>query len=597
MDATDPEHRAVESDQPLYIPLLQGRVVRLLELAPGQWNDPVITRLFISELPYTPPYDAISYVWGDPQKTVPIACNGRRLDVTVSLNAAFRRVRLPDRSRIVWADAVCINQQHLDERGHQVSFMNDVYNYAREVLVCLGDDVDGGAKDVAAVITGTAEVISKYDSIRSMPILPADDLVYHDSRWKSVAAMLQLPWFTRAWVIQEVGLAKNPRILYGKAEFSYRDLIKVGNWITRCAPNLQARASLSFYAIHLDWENWGPDWRKDATYPDEDFFQLLNHSRWLGCSDHRDKIYAFLGHPLARSYPGPGLVVQPDYTKDPCEVYLDLAIQLVRRHGLRVLSATEHDDQTLWEDVPSWVPFWSPVEWVSNSLGVHQDFYYQASTISGAELIFIDDDNVLHVKGFVLDTVAEAYRFTAADWDASPDRLRSQQPNTPRPKVLEELWSIVNDTEKPSIYEGNEREHAFSLSLCAGLSTYNRAEDDIKQHRRDFAAYWRLVFPTFHADSNNGDAERYWVDMKLQIDGRSFLWTEKGYMGVGPCITQPGDLLCILFGAKVPFVLRQVDDPGRFKLVGEAYCHGIMQGEAMDMLRKGAFTEETFKIC
>jgi len=95
------------TEQPLYFPLLEGRIIRLVELIPGAWNDPISTRLFITELEHAPEYDAISYVWGDPSKTVPISCNGRMLNVTVNLNAAFKRIRLTYRPRIVWVDAVC----------------------------------------------------------------------------------------------------------------------------------------------------------------------------------------------------------------------------------------------------------------------------------------------------------------------------------------------------------------------------------------------------------------------------------------------------------------------------------------------------------
>jgi hypothetical protein len=93
--------------QPLYFPLLEGQVIRLIELIPGAWNDPVSIRLFITELQHAPEYDAISYVWGDPSQTVPITCNGREMDITLNLNAALKRIRLTYRSRIVWADAVC----------------------------------------------------------------------------------------------------------------------------------------------------------------------------------------------------------------------------------------------------------------------------------------------------------------------------------------------------------------------------------------------------------------------------------------------------------------------------------------------------------
>lgn len=596
--------RFTGSDQPLYFPLLEGKVIRLLELEPGTWTDPISIHLFVTELEFAPQYEALSYVWGDPLSRIPILCNGRTLEVTYSLHAAFRRVRLHDRPRILWADAVCINQEHLVERSYHVSFMADIYRNAQMVLVCLGRDPDGGAEDVASLIAEYAVLISTLDSITSMPGLQANDPKYDDPRWRSLSTLLNHVWFTRAWVIQEVGLAKDPRVLYGVVEFSYRDLMKLAVWITRCAPSLEARAGVSIYTIHTDWADWSPDWQKTSTYPNEDFLDLLNHCRWLGCTDPRDRVYAYLGHPLARVYPGRDLIVDPDYTKSVKDVYLDLAKQLIRRHGFRLLSAVEHDEQTLWDGFPSWVPFWSDVEWVSNSFGVFTEFYYDAS--SGAEPCAptTDSEHNLIVRGVVVDTIRNCFRFTDADM-ASPTNLALRTPASETQGVLKDIWNATKYQET-SVYPDSEAMEAFGLTLCAGLSTYQSAEDNIEQHRQDRAAYFRLLGPAIgcgdlvsaQISAKEGDAERFWVDMKLEIDGRSFICTQKGHYGLAPCIVKPGDVVCIFFGAAVPFVLRRADTakPNLYKLVGECYIHNLMRGKA---LRGPGIIDdaETFVIC
>jgi hypothetical protein len=290
--------RADGSDQPLYFPLVEAQIIRLVELAPGARGDPVVIRLFIAELEHHPEYEAISYVWGNTEDTVPILCNGRTLDITMNLNAAFARVRYNDRPRILWADAVCINQTNMTERSHHVSFMGRIYRHARKVLVCLGQDLDGGAEDVAALVKENADLVSKYGSVAEMPILAQEDFLFEDPRWKSLATLMKSVWFTRAWVLQEVGLAKDPCILYGEVEFSYRDLMTLAQWVVRCAPNLDPRASVSFYTIHTEWLDWSPDWQKSAAYPEVTFLELLNHARGLRCREHRDHIYAFLGPSL-----------------------------------------------------------------------------------------------------------------------------------------------------------------------------------------------------------------------------------------------------------------------------------------------------------
>lgn len=75
---------------------------------------------------------------------------------------------------------------------------------------------------------------------------------------------------------------------------------------------------------------------------------------------------------------------------------------------------------------------------------------------------------------------------------------------------------------------------------------------------------------------------------------RIFAKTEKGYYILGPQVTQPGDVVCVLFGGKLPFCLRPLGD--RYLLVGECYVHGLMKGEAMEMMNCQELAEEVFEI-
>ena len=67
--------------------------------------------------------------------------------------------------------------------------------------------------------------------------------------------------------------------------------------------------------------------------------------------------------------------------------------------------------------------------------------------------------------------------------------------------------------------------------------------------------------------------------------------SHRGYLGVGPAAMSPGDLIAIILGSDTPFVLRTTEQ-GRYQIVGEAYVHGIMDGELM----KDSPIQE-FKIC
>ncbi|KIW30604.1 uncharacterized protein PV07_06337 [Cladophialophora immunda] len=591
--------------QPLYLPLLEGEVIRLVDLQPGIGEDPVSLRLLIAELGHHPDYEAISYVWGDPGQTVPVLCNGRPLAITVSLNAVFKRVRYPDRSRLLWADALCINQWHDDERSHHVAFMGKVYRWAKRVLVHFGDDLNGDAVNVSSLVKEYATLISRYKSVHDMPILLAEDPALDDPRWKTLSRFHHLPWWTRAWVVQEVGLAREPICLYGTEEFDYRDLMRLAVWTTRCAPHLEFRHDVSFATVHTDWLDWSPNWQETSPDPSQTFLGLMNHSRWLSCRLKKDHIYALLGHPLAHVESSEELIVQPAYNKTDEDVYLELGKTLIRDHGLRVLSPVDHTEETCKSPlVPSWLPFYHNVELTACNFGVFPDFWYKASGESEREVVIGADD--LHVRGLLVDIVRHSTQFTERDLE-DLGRLSKESPAVDHQDgLLDHIMAEALAEASGQAYDADDKITALSLTLCAGLSRYRCAEDDLDQHCKDFAAYYKVrkglqneadCPPWMLRDQATGDYEKYLTDMKLVCEGRSFILTEKGRFGLGPLIASPGDICCILFGATIPFILRRTESEGYFKLVGEAYLQGLMRGEALGQSPASSCEEQTFIIC
>lgn len=85
-----------------------------------------------------PSYEALSHVWDDPTNTVEMICGQRRLSITVNLRDAIRRFRYKNECRVLWADAICIDQRNIEERGKQVQLMGMIYWKAERVLVWLG---------------------------------------------------------------------------------------------------------------------------------------------------------------------------------------------------------------------------------------------------------------------------------------------------------------------------------------------------------------------------------------------------------------------------------------------------------------------------
>lgn len=92
-------------------------------------------------------------------------------------------------------------------------------------------------------------------------------------------------------------------------------------------------------------------------------------------------------------------------------------------------------------------------------------------------------------------------------------------------------------------------------------------------------------------DSISPKLGSYTIYMGDQFKRRPFL-SEQGYVGLAPSHAEAGDVIVIIYGAIVPFILREVGNGG-YNLVGEAYVHGIMDGEYIE---NGPSTE-TFILC
>jgi len=113
--------------------------IRVVGLLPGRWIDKISCEIKTISLDDSPSYEALSYVWGNAQDTVEILVDGLSVQVTRNLAAALRRLRSSLNPRTLWADAICINQDDLEERTQQVGIMHKIYEIASSVRVFLGE--------------------------------------------------------------------------------------------------------------------------------------------------------------------------------------------------------------------------------------------------------------------------------------------------------------------------------------------------------------------------------------------------------------------------------------------------------------------------
>jgi len=117
--------------------------IRLLELAPGGPDDELIATLSTASLESSPPYEALSYVWGDMTTPRSIRLQSSSFAITKNLEVALRGLRKVDQARTLWVDAICIDQDDLLERQAQVQLMKRIYSRSSRVLTWLGEEEEG----------------------------------------------------------------------------------------------------------------------------------------------------------------------------------------------------------------------------------------------------------------------------------------------------------------------------------------------------------------------------------------------------------------------------------------------------------------------
>jgi hypothetical protein len=199
-----------------YLPLpSEGDYTRLLRLLPNESETaPLQCTLHNYSLqkssPRTHRYEALSYVWGDPTDTLPIYIGEDQFLITANLHTALSHLRDDSFERILWVDAVCINQKDLKEQGQQVQIMAKIYSSAHRVIAWLGDrteDTDRALEDIRLAANEEASDHSKKEASDHLEKGASDhsekEVSDHSKKKvnrQAILSLLQRPWFQRIWV-------------------------------------------------------------------------------------------------------------------------------------------------------------------------------------------------------------------------------------------------------------------------------------------------------------------------------------------------------------------------------------------------------------
>lgn len=506
--------------------------------------------------------------------------------------------------------------------------MGSIYDEATEVLVWLGADTHLLAKHAfeamvainQMVITGTQRTWYQDDSklilegLYNAPPLQVskDNLepLINETMLKAVKQLYQLPWFTRVWVLQEVGLATKATAYWGECHIDFGE-IAMFIWSAMNDFDLKGRLSddvvrvvsgcpysalwnvWSTYDKKSSWINASPRLKAWADHIASecnlDFVLVLEASRIFNATNPRDHIYAFLGHPRAR-VPGSGKPLVDANYEISLEDLLRRVAERLAMSSLNFLVQVQNTEKSLARpEICSWVPRWdvndenAPVafwEAWDASLRVSKQFTPFAITrgpeIAVSAVVFDHVEHQSHVaKGlgsFNLDrSFGEIGSILGDFWDLTELASKSVPHQYHNQHVLA-FASVLTCDHRPKIYDESYYEQLVG-DFSNACQYYN--ETIFNEKIRPLKINYTMKIMQHREFAGK---------FQYYCNNRRFFVTRGGYWGIGPPAMQKGNVCAVLVGADVPFVLRPTATEGTYRLVGQAYIYGAMYGETVQHL-------------
>ena len=477
--------------------------------------------------------------------------------------------------------------------------MGRIYRSAAEVIIWLGEDPDDHGHKAMAYIEHTATLICNAASIprSNLWTVPTMGNVIHlvtrdtanftlqtkPPEWKSLRWFFSRNWFTRLWVVQEANARPKVTACCGTNDIDWHAIALVSELFV-LKPTADSERELADTFI---WQAAAMRWYEYRH--GRVLIPALDVSRNFLASDERDQIYALLGLPMFMDGP---LHLKADYTKSMSEVYRDLAEAVISTSGtLDVLAYVQHEKDI---NIPSWVPRWNLKQQANV---IFQDFTKWDACNKTPMSVSFDGMN-LRIKGITLDLVSEGT--SLKDFNKlfplpGPDGSTSDE------QYRRDFWR--NQTLEIPSFQYRDWLEAYSMVFTWGISD-QWAHTDKKEQGANFQDYLRTycgddlpfceqLFEWRHKDG----VERFTRTARTASWGRTLFKTKSGYIGQGPGGVQKGDILCIIYGCRMPMILRP--EKRQYLLVGEAYVHEIMFGEATHKFRVGQLShiaEEEFEL-
>jgi hypothetical protein len=518
-------------------------------------------------------YYTLSYEWAHPEPVHTILLDNLMKEVRPNLFKALRRLRDKIPGQWLWIDALCIDQDNYSERSGQVNIMGDIFECSKKNFVWLGEDADESTLAMELLSSVTANVQRSADAeaeiITRLTVIAKDKSIQREKSWIALRKLFERPYWKRVWIIQEIFLSHPTILICGNDTCKWDDVFSLITLVTTQNIRLHTHEGRIAVLGRLLPPRLLVDIFHRRRQGKANFLDYLLLSRQRSTSDARDHIYGVLGLTRPR-------VTDSDYEKTVENVYLEVVENMIVRDGnLDILSACceidTNDGETLQDlegaptsevgpsskpnpTLPSWIPDWRVP--FKKDYEEYQVFplcnnEYHAGGAERPKIKHTSGSNTVNIGGIFLDTIA----------------VLSTDIKTTRWEQVSEDWVTWSRYEYLSTPYGDLEAQREAFRETFYLGQYNKDNHHEVDGGQEF-------FDIAVRRKGDGVTKEQLGSRTFGKAGRQFFGTENGYMGRGAHGMQVGDMVVILLGAKVPFVLRKAGGKGKLLLVGEC-CESL----------------------
>ncbi|WAO84731.1 HET domain-containing protein [Fusarium falciforme] len=569
-----------------YKPLNKGDI-RLLMLHPGQEDSQLRAVVYRCPLLVANSFQAISYTWGSSELSHSLWTPEGTIKLSASLHATLRCLRHEKQPVLLWADGVCINQSNETEKSEQIRLLPQVFQRATCVLVCLGSDSKGDSAMEALMQIRVHDTLATLGEewpkdLAKIPkawgkasIPPPDDPI-----WIDIGVLFERPWFERAWIIQELLVATSVRVICGKWMIDWNDLLAVIKIITR-----ESRASLKqalgkAQGKFIRFSTLAMLREREAKHERRPLLDLLEEFRDSKSSIDHDRFFCLLG--LAIDGNNKDFVV--DYRLSFDVIVRKYAWAFIEQGKVLELLHRAGIDSRKTDYFPSWIPDWTLTK--PSSLRTLEAWgmpcassrrskpRLDARSMSDLELrlygIRVDEIEIISKTSNVVDELGLYMDEIDRMIDSSSSHLEGDL-----------KWEVPIAGAWRCRHDGHSMKESYSalrkhLIMDRGDTEAGNAGTKTQELSGNGPR---------HVDDPRGSlwekSQDYYLALQGNLTGWKFVVTKRHDVGIAPPTARKADIVFVIDGGVVPFLLRKEEAfGGSFSLVGECYIHGLMHGEA-----------------